>query len=147
MFLGPHDFLNRALDEERPDGVTAPDIGVDTPEGKLGLDGEAGTAAEVMVESRDDERLLAGLRKNFFVNEGERVFVSERTGVFMTDDAVGVACESDSSGLGGVKLVVAWGWEIDWRIRDIDGRSSSSSSDISSSSELSPSSSNSGPPW
>lgn len=101
----------------------------------------------IVVESIDEDRLLCGRRKNF-VNEGERPF-SFNTGVLAMESAVGVVGVSAGGGsvpeAGGVcASMVSIGDAERWNMWM---SSSSSASDCSPSSELSPSSSNSGPPW
>ena len=57
-------------------GVTEPEGGADVPGvlNRFGVEEDAEKEGMSMDESTDDDRFALGRRRNFFVNEGERVF-------------------------------------------------------------------------
>ena len=71
------------LDSQRRVGITA--IGGQ----EQIVDGEPGNAPGIVVESSDVDRLLLGRRSwNFFVNDGDRRFAADGTGVFIAEEDV-----------------------------------------------------------
>lgn len=113
MFLLPQDFLNRGLAVAgRTVGVTALEGGVDTvigvrPSGRLGVDTEPETPEDTSVdESTEDERLLCGLRKNFFCRNDAEVGDFSGTGALTV---AGVGVVGDSEGAAGCVIVFAVG--------------------------------------